>query len=75
MIIEEIARAASTIPGKPGRLTEHQLRRIEEMARDLAKDAPDKAMDLEVAFKAYTSWHHPPAGEASPSNVPLGGSS
>lgn len=61
VLIEELVRAAGTIPGKPGRLDQDQLRLIEEIARDLMKDAPDRATELEVALKAYPSWHNPPA--------------
>lgn len=46
-----------------------QIHRIEEIAHDLAKDAPDRAMDLEVALKACNSWHYLPAGNASSGNV------
>lgn len=71
VLSEELVRAVGAIPGNVGRLDQDQLRRIEEIARELVKDAPDKAMGLDAAMKAYTSWHHSSQSTASSDNVPI----
>jgi len=73
VLVAELVRAANTVPGKPGGMSQDQLRRIEEIARALVKDAPDRAMSLEVALEAYTTSHHVPTGAASTDNGPAAG--
>lgn len=60
LLIQEVIDSANTTPGKPGRLTEDQLREITEIAQELSKDAPDKAAALGFTLQAYAAWHFAP---------------
>jgi hypothetical protein len=57
VLIDELIRAASTVPGKPGRLEAYQIARIKEVVVDLTKDAPDLAEQVDAVLKAYELWH------------------
>lgn len=58
VLTQEVISAASTIPGKVGRLEQYQLDRLREIARDLSRDAPDIGQLLETTLNGYEMWHH-----------------